>query len=291
MKIMDSSMFFNEHLIADIKLEENAQWLDETHITEANLTFRNQAKDYVFSGNNTKSRILHHQFNAEEVFKSGLWNRSLGPWHWNKRNCHWYNEAMQRNACMNNIIFSDEDIIIMSDVDEIIDRRFSQIIIEEVTRRGAISIKLHVTQYCFDLFADTWPGPPEYAYRVFIMMGWYFRKIGISPDQLRKMGESGQLCNSIYCLPEPAGFHYSWIGNWRDLLYKINSYSHDSWEHSHRLINAKGEVDTFSLIDAIKTRDSLFEHCNLISRPDIGHLQALEAFKERIEPFIAFPDC
>ncbi|MEI8305719.1 MAG: hypothetical protein WCF99_01520 [Chloroflexales bacterium] len=133
MRIYECSMFFNEDIVSNIKISENSRWITETHITEANRTFKNNRKPYNFS-RLTNSCVKYHRFNAEKIFRSGFWDYDIGPWWVNRRNCHWFNEAMVRNASVQFVEVKDEDVIIISDIDEIIDSRYSDEIIWAVQK-------------------------------------------------------------------------------------------------------------------------------------------------------------
>ena len=76
MRVFDCTMFFDEHLIADVRLQENARWVDETHITEADRTFRNERKDYRFNSLQDRQVVYHRQA-AALLFRSGFWSYNL----------------------------------------------------------------------------------------------------------------------------------------------------------------------------------------------------------------------
>jgi hypothetical protein len=116
--------------------------------------------------------------------------------------------------------------VILSDIDEIIDERQKDRIIEETRKRGIITIKIYFTLFYFNLFSRNIGGPPDYSYRIFIMTGKYFNKLKMTSDQLRKAGEHGKLMNEVYCLEEFMGFHHSWIGDANFIKNKLLAYAH-----------------------------------------------------------------
>jgi molecular chaperone DnaK len=86
-----------------------------------------------------------------------------------------------------------------SDIDEIIDSRFSEELIRYVNKYGITTIKLHYTLYYFNLFSKNWVGPPDYSYRVFLMSGEYFKRNSVNSNLLRKAGERGDLVETVKC--------------------------------------------------------------------------------------------
>lgn len=75
-------------------------------------------------------------------------------------------------------ILSDDDIVILSDIDEIIDSRYLDEIIHEVRKRGIVTIKLCFTLFYLNLVSTNWGGAPI-SYRLFIMTK-YFKKMSIT---------------------------------------------------------------------------------------------------------------
>lgn len=237
MKIYEFCPFFKEQLVADIHTEESKKWVDEIHITELNRTFQHLPKNYLFT--NTKGAI-YHKVDANKIFRP---NRKLIPnIVFNKskscksifRNPAWFNEATQRNLASSFVDFGDNDIIILSDIDEIIDPIFADRIVEEVKKRKIMTVKIHFTLFYFNLFSKNWGGPADYSYRVYILTGHEFRnKWKNDSDWLRKLGESGKLIDTVYCPTEFMGFHHSWLGDENFISEKINAYAHtEHQEHN-----------------------------------------------------------
>lgn len=285
MRIFDCSMFFNETLVSKVKLSENSRWIDETHITEADRTFKNQNKPYNFD-DLPNSRLRYHHFVASRVFRSGFWNFRFGPWWANRRNCHWFNEAMQRNASTRFIYPDDNDIVIISDIDEILDSRRADELVWAAQKHGIVTVRLHLSHYFFDLFVEGWPGPENYSHRVFIMTGRHFRSLKCSPDQLRKAGEAGELVDKVHCLDGFAGFHHSWIGNVDTLMAKLAAYAHDTEDHDTSLLDAAGNIRHFAVLEFLDSQRCLFSGRNLYVQSDLPMLSAIDECSKYTSRFL-----
>lgn len=279
MKVVECSPFFNENLIAKIKIAEARTWVDELHIIECNKSFRFGDKSYSFEF--ADDPLVHyHQLDGNAVFQKHHWSLSFSPWFIKQQDHPWENEGRQRNSACSYIDVDDNDIVILSDVDEIIDSRYADRIIHETRKCGIVTIKLHFTLFYFNLFSKNWGGPPSYSYRTFIMTGRYFKSMYITSDQLRKKGEHGKLFSMVYCLEDIMGFHHSWLGDDRYVAEKLKSYSHDATDHDSRVFSADGSVNVDYIRECIEQKRSVFgpEH-ELYADHTINLLESVEKLK------------
>ena len=185
----------------------------------------------------------------------------------------WYNEAFQRNFVANSIKPNDDDYIVLSDVDEILNFDKWDKIKSQVDKYGIVTCPLYFTMFYFNLFVDNWGGPENYSYRVFVMSGKYFNSLDVSSDELRKCGERKKLIDKIYCMDEICGFHHSWLGDANAVLKKMNAYAHSISEH-------KGS-DIAYIERCIKTGEPFFEGASLSYRPEIKLLPAVERMRSQ----------
>ena len=156
MKIIECCPFFKENLISEIHINESTKWVDEIHITECNMTHQYGKKDFFFE-HESLAKVHYHKLDATKLF---LKPRKFIPYikliekpDWHRKlfkNTSWYNEGMQRKNFLPP--FNDDDILILSDIDEIIDSRFSKEIIDEVEKRGIVTVKFHYSVFYFNLF-------------------------------------------------------------------------------------------------------------------------------------------
>lgn len=108
-KIYDCFTFFNELDLLELRFEELYEYVDYFVLVEANRTFQNNVKPYYFGENQYRfskymDKVIHIQVDDMPV-DTDAWGR----------------EAHQRNAIARGIVdASPEDIIVVSDLDEIV---------------------------------------------------------------------------------------------------------------------------------------------------------------------------
>ena len=240
MKIYEFSSFYNEQLIADLKVEENSFWVDEFHFTESNRDFNFNPKSFNYKI--SSDQVKHYMMDGSKHFNRTHLKLSKSKWFVKSVKVDpWENDKRQRNYCVSSFLPADDDIVILSDIDEILDSRLSSELIESTLNHGIITVKLHYTLYYFNLYSKHWAGPPDYSYRVFLMTGKYFNERKINSDNLRKAGERGDLVDSVYCYPEFAGFHHSWLGDESKAMEKLRAYPHAQFEHDPNIYTEEGD--------------------------------------------------
>lgn len=279
MTIFNFSLFNNENLIAAIKLEEESSSVDEFHITESDRNFRYISKPFLFD--NPSPKVKLHRINADKYFVGPHLRLKRAKWFVTTEVNPWKNEAIQRNFGPHQVTPHDDDIVVMSDIDEIISRNQWEYLIQLVKEKGIITVKLHFTMYFFNLFSNNWPGPPDYSYRTFLMTGKHYKSLKISPDKLRKLGESGALVDSVYCPPEFAGFHHSWVGDRKFIANKLASYSHD---HEGDLYTDNG-INEPNLERILKSNSSVYGKDHKLEKRDDIHLLESVELRRNQEPF------
>ena len=277
MKVIECCLFYNENRIASIKIDENKSWVNELHITECDKTHSYLDKPYYFT--NAADMVRYHKIPVTNLFKKpGLGLSRKFPFIQHKHR-KWINEGINRNLTSSFLNVDDDDVIILSDIDEIINSEFSDQIVREVKKRGIITIKMHYTVYYLNLFCKN-KGAPDWSYRVFIMTGKYFKSMNCSHDQLRKKGERGLIMNEIYCLPEFAGFHHSWLGNVDAIVNKFKAYSHSPVEFDSNLINpSTRDLDRDYIARCIADGLSIFGDMEPLERRNIPLLKSVESLR------------
>jgi hypothetical protein len=286
MKIKLFVPYFNEQMLAKLNIISSLKWVDEFHLTESNYTFQGVKKDFNFNFDDYSSfmdKIKYHPVDFKNTF---LFNRTFFPhiggknrplWHPKVfYNTSWYNEGVQRNKSCDKILIDDDDIIVLSDVDEIIDPKKFKLIIAAVEKHKIVTVKLHFSLLYFNLFSTNWSGPSDYSYRVFIMKGSEFRKRNYDYDTIRKLGERGKLSNEVFCLPEICGFHHSWIGNKNFIKEKLMAYAHVE----HRDLN-----DDLYIENCLRDGKSLFDNHEVHVDNSIDLLEEIETNRTQYKDF------
>lgn len=246
MRVHEYSPFFNETKVLEIKLREAARWIDRVHLSEADRTFSNAPKGWNYPGSDLERRapelaaiVDYHGLAAEGLFREPPADQvyydparhgveDFDSWYWQllRGNAAYHNEAVQRNWATRQLAqeIADDDIVILSDVDEILDSRQAGVVIDAARKHGIITVKLHFSVFYLNLFSAGNHGVPDFAYRLYVMTGRHFRTMPFTPDYLRKRGIEGGWQEMIPCLPEPMGFHHSWLEHGKNAFPKLKAF-------------------------------------------------------------------
>lgn len=201
------------------------------------------------------------------------------------RGTAWYNEAVIRNYTLWNVNYDDDDILILSDVDEIIDPKYSQEIIDAVNKYGIITVRIHFTWFYFNLFCPKFSGPADYSYRIFVVKGKVMReKFHNDSDYLRKCGERSQILNVVKCLDGIKGFHHSWLGDDDFVINKLRSYAHDESDHCPEILT-NGEFDIEKIKKRLVNRECFLNNVDLIYNDKIPLLEEVEKYRKEYPAF------
>ena len=278
--IYQFSPFYKENLILHIAANESSLYGGKIFITEADKTFKGEKKPLYFNliDKNIYYNILKTKY---KFFPNNMFGKLLlFPYRLSKNSYKrnilkspaWYNDGYQRNYACSVKMVEDDDIIILCDVDEILDSRVVDKVIENVKTHGIVTGKLYFTLYYFNLFSLNWSGPKDYSYRMFIMTGKYFKDLTITSDELRKKGEAGELYDKVYLMDEFIGFHHSWLGDTKFVSEKMKAYAHDK-EHDER------RDDEF-IEKCIKNDLSIFPNHKLERNENIKLLLSVEKYRK-----------
>lgn len=209
-KIYDCFLFFNELDILEIRLNELYDVVDYFVIVENPLTFSGNKKPLYFEKN--KSRFSKFSNKIIHIVSPMILNEG-NPW---------VREAEQRNSILLGLKNAkNEDIIIVSDVDEIIKKEKIQEI-KELISQGKEPMRLGMNLYRFflnrrdmDIAGDgsninTW----------WLAISATYKSVKeLKPEWLRVN------LNASYGLDD-AGWHFTSLGWSKQYSYKLESWSH-----------------------------------------------------------------
>jgi beta-1,4-mannosyl-glycoprotein beta-1,4-N-acetylglucosaminyltransferase len=234
MKVIDCFLFYNELKLLEFKLEELYDVVDYFILIESMYTFVGREKSlyyqenkHLFSKYNTKIiHIVHHENPCQNT------------------NSPWDNEKQQRFFCLKGLAklnLQDEDIIILSDLDEIIDKA-RLIDIKENGLKEPI-YALEQDMYYYNLNNR-------------LQEKWYQSKI----IKYYKLQEYTDNYDKFNCIIRPeynpdgkhiglnpilkcGGWHFSYFGDISFIKNKINQFAHSEFAHiakdSDELFNDK----------------------------------------------------
>lgn len=283
MTVYECSPFYNEFDLLNLKVSECKDWVDVFSVSESDYTFKYKHKGYLLSDEG----ILHQKVNGKKEFSEEYFGLKRTYPFFGMKSSAWRNEGVQRNRACENLILKDDDVVILSDIDEIIDSRYFEELLDIVKKKKIITVKLHFTMFYMNLFStnwhEVWPGSPEdYSYRVFLISGDYFKKNKINSNVLRRLGEGGKLYNEVYCYPKIAGFHHSWLGDYQAVHNKMNAYAHDVKDHGSGIVGAANENSIEQFIkEKLQRKESIFNGHNL----EVKSLESLPYLKSVEDDF------
>jgi len=264
-------------MIAGIKLDESSPWIDRHVIVEANRTFKGAPKDYCFD-QAQHARVDYRKMPADRIFATHPWHVKRSFPFVGRRAFPWVNEGLQRDFPLRDLEIGDTDIALFSDIDEVIDSRCADRIVDETQKRGIVTIGMHVNVYYLNVFDFNDIGPREFSYRVFAMTGRYMRTMEFGIDKLRKLGEGGALGDSVYRIPGLSGFHLSWIGDAQFAKSKMQAYAHEPEHFKSSIYRNDGVVDLSAVSDSMTNlHHPMNPRQRLEVRDDIPLLRTVES--------------
>ena len=220
-KIIDCFTFYNELKILKFRLEYLYDYVDYFVLVEATLTHSGNPKELYYENNKHlfekyKDKIIH------------VIAKDLSPLE--KTNDSWVRENEQRNAIdkgiqiiENRYGLNDNDIILVSDADEITDRKIIEFYknFENKTNDKLIYILAH-DHYWYNLTC-------------------YFNKTKFEAAALFDMNTYKKLFNRkandtrgtklAIKIIEKAGWHFSYFGDSDFIINKVKSYAHQEYNN------------------------------------------------------------
>jgi len=239
-KIIDCFIFYNELEILTYRLNILHNIVDYFILVESTHTFVGKEKKLYFNEN----KHLFEKFKIIHIIISDF------PYKYPKinfkNNEQWQNEFYQRNSILQGlkkINLNDQDLIIISDVDEIPDP-----LTLENCKNGTIKVTFNSLEMDFY----------NYNLTTLINKNWYSSKI-ISYNNFKKFKSKSNSIRYIskkISVPIPkGGWHLSYFGNSQFINNKIINFSHQE-------LNIPNFTDIKKIEDKIKNGQDLFDRKN-----------------------------
>ena len=252
--LIDSFLFFNEAELAELRIKYLNKIVDYFVIVEANITHQGKKKDWNFPKileNNLKefsNKIKYHQINIdqEKLKKEESWiiDDIKGDDAWKVDN---YQRNYIKTACKD---FSNDDILIISDVDEIPSiKKLEFIISSDFKKIAPIAFEQHLFHIdCNFLRLESWRGSIVTTMEICN---------AYSPHQFRRAR------NRISHFTD-AGWSFSSFGGPEKIKEKFEAFAHkefnkDSFKNIEHIINCqKTGADLFHRKVKAKKMDKTF---------------------------------
>jgi beta-1,4-mannosyl-glycoprotein beta-1,4-N-acetylglucosaminyltransferase len=223
--IYDCFMFFNELDLLEFRLEYLNDVVDLFVIAEATHTHAGNPKPLLLKENASRFEKYRHKIKYLEVsFPEQL-------------KTTWDKEKYQRRCLGIGLpkIGSDNDLVIVSDLDEFPDRE-SLLVLKNTSFNGLVGF----VQYIFYFYInrlDTsrrWIGPG-------IASSGFMRSRNINTDDIRTLVRSVDK-NYVNGFIDKGGWHFSWLGGIDNIKYKMMNYAHS--EHQEEKFSDLNHIET-----------------------------------------------
>jgi hypothetical protein len=232
-KVYDCFLFFNEFELLKIRLDEMSPYVDKFVLVEAEETFRGDPKPLYFAENSHlfeeyKDKIIH-------IVVSGHY----------EDDARFHRERHQRNQILKGLAeCKKSDIIMISDVDEIVRGTDIPKIVELLTSKKASAVLCYQKMYMFYLnrYTSPWPGTAATTFKK--LKSTY----GSMPDMVRRRRSKVHAAQIENC-----GWHFSYMGGVEQMMKKISAFSHfeiDTPEHRKSFIEQFQAEHPLEQIDA-----------------------------------------
>jgi hypothetical protein len=215
MKIVDSTMFYNEFDILELRLRIMYDHVDRFVITES---------DYTHSGKYKGFRLEEHKERYLPWWDKICYIKGNMPQHltnaWDRE--HWQRDLMSQGW----EDVSGNDVILVSDLDEIIRPDTLQFI--RSTDYGYYGLYMPAFYFKFN-YLDT---KQDWHYKVW---GRAYRGFKTSPQHMRLIGVGETPGKHIKL--HHAGWHFGWLGDNNFVKTKLQSFAHTEWDTPEILNN------------------------------------------------------
>lgn len=222
-QIIDCFTFFNELELLEFRLTELDPYVDKFVIVESTKTFTGKPKPLFYKLNKFKFKQWEHKIIHKVVYDMPV---SLPQEEIDKlvdlpeiRDIHWVREHHQRRQIgkvLENLNLDYEDVILISDLDEIPDLSKSNQFID-LLKFGPVVFKQD--WYIWNLHNiknSDWVGTSAFYYSHYISNKDIFQKI-------RNIRWDGK--NNDFSIVQN-GWHFSWFGNQEFIKQKMFSFAH-----------------------------------------------------------------
>jgi len=224
--IYDCFQFFNEFDALEIRLEELDPLVDKFIICESTLTHNNKPKELRFLKNKDRYAKYLSKINyiVYDKFPENI--------------DYWALESGQRQYMINGIDMEnlkDNDIIMVSDVDEIPKRSFLKRLINNFNYSETVTI-CHKLYYGKIIYEVVEPAIHKNWGGTVVIPSKFFKK---NPD----MQYHRNLKDNWIKFTNTGSWHFSYMGTPQDVIDKISSFLHSEWDRKEVLDNIENNIN------------------------------------------------
>lgn len=237
--IYDCFQFFNELDLLEIRLHELSNVVDKFVLVEATKTHAGRPKPLYYKENRKRfeefySRILHIVVENMPITNLEIQACLSGQdRHWIESKYQvedsWVRERYQRNAIMRGLVdASPEDIIIISDADEIV--KASKLVgIEDTLCAGSNAVEQTLNTYYVNWQCTNMPWWGSKIIRKKYLVG------ETTPSEVR-------FHTPAQCYIRDGGWHFNFLGGADSIRQKLRAYAHQEFNTSEVLNLVEGRL-------------------------------------------------
>ncbi len=229
--VYDCFIFFNELDLLEIRLNELNDIVDKFVLVEADRTFQNGPKPFIFAENKQRfskflDKIIHIKLTEYPTFIPII--NPFSPWKI---------EFFQRDAVRKGLVNAKpDDIIMISDVDEIPKAS----VIKERLEKGVSKIyglKMDMYMYFLNnkLIFDGGSNMNKEESKDGI---WHstallpYKLLKKRPHRIRKTIMRTKRRGEVYEIIPNAGWHFTYVGGVQKIIDKLEAFSHTEYNHA-----------------------------------------------------------
>jgi beta-1,4-mannosyl-glycoprotein beta-1,4-N-acetylglucosaminyltransferase len=248
MKIYDAFLFFNELEILELRMNILNDVVDYFVVVESTKTFSSKPKELIFE----KNKNLFKKFNEKiihvviddtpdsfmeikyidnpktdtDILKNKILKHVDESPNWPRHETQWGVETYQRESIINGLInCNDDDIIIISDVDEIPNP--DEIVNIKNINDDVFNFNQNMYYYYLNMLKEkNWSGPKACSYN---------KLKSISLNSLRQNKHTTKTISN-------GGWHFSFMGGETKVIEKIEAYSHQEFNKPYYKDNVKNNI-------------------------------------------------
>ncbi|MHC4156223.1 MAG: glycosyltransferase family 17 protein [Planctomycetota bacterium] len=249
--------FYDEFMMLDIRLAELGDVVDKFVLVESTMTYSGRPKPLFFSDAmeryaNWKDKLIALVSHRTAVDEDA-----------------WENERTQRNSIGDylNEVCSDDDLIILTDADEIV-RRETIERTAELRSPGRLLMKMYYYWFNSRLKGD-WPWPAFCRWCDYV-------------DVFHRKGQSLRISTMPDCPRiENAGWHFSYIMDAHKIANKIGAFSHSEYDTPHWRNEERIEKCRQNMVDLYDRFNYVFDLAPMSEMPE-----EIQDHPERYSEFI-----
>ena len=299
-RVVDCIIFYNELDMLEYRLSVLYPYVDAFVLVESTRTFIGNLKPLFYHEN--RERYAKYADKIVHVVVDDFWEKPTVGFEYNSNKNQWYNEMYQRNAVSygieelvkRGVMGNLKDIIMISDLDEIIDPEAIPMIKEYLDKEkhpetgGVVGLNMDFYYYNLKcMFDGMYTDKTRVVnYERYLAVPWleisHSKKVKDISSQIR-----GPSC---FMLPKVAGWHMSYFGSEYFIENKIKQFAHQEY-NSDKYTNPEKIKEIIKKGEDLFGRELETKRLKTIEYSENKYLPPFPPCPEGTDPWSLFPFC